>query len=280
MGKMQHNEGEFQGYRNYKLYYQSWLPDSDPKAVILAIHGLAEHSGRFENLVSRFVPKNYAVYSYDQRGHGKSPGERGYIENFSLLVEDLGVFLEFVRNKHKNKKLVMIAHSIGGTVATAYTASHQNGYNGLVLSGPTLKPGASVPRFLITIAPILSFLIPKVGLYIIDAPSISSDKSVVEAYIKDPLVYRGKISTRMGVEIIKTMQGLTTEMSKIDLPLLIMYGTADKLSEPAGCQMLFEMASSKDKTLKTYEGFYHEIFNEPKREQVFKDLEGWLEERV
>jgi acylglycerol lipase len=277
---MQHLEGDFQVHENLSLYYQGWLPDSDPKAILLIVHGLAEHGGRYHHLVNHFVPKGYAVYSFDQRGHGKSPGKKGYIKSFSFLVDDLGNFLKFVHDKHKNSKIFVVAHSVGGTVSTAYAASHQDGFDGLILSGATLQAGSSVPRFLIAIAPILSLLIPKVGLYTIDAPSISSDSSVVDDYIHDPLVYRGKISTRLGVEIIKTMQGLPSKAPKINSPLLIMYGTADKLSEPKGSLMLYERASSKDKTLKPYDNFYHEIMNEPGREQVFQDVEEWLESRI
>jgi alpha-beta hydrolase superfamily lysophospholipase len=227
-------------------------------------------------LVNHFVPKGYAIYGFDQRGHGKSPGKRGYIEDFSYFVDDLKLFLRFIRSKHQNSRIFLIGHSVGGTIATAFAISHKDEFDGLILSGATLKAGASVPPVLIAVAPILSLLIPRVGLYTIDASAIGSDKSVVAAYINDPLVYRGKISTRLGVEIIKTMQALPSKMSRIHLPLLILYGTADKLSEPKGSQMLFERAGSKDKTLKSYESFYHEIFNEPKREQVFQDIETWL----
>ncbi len=273
---MEHLEAEFHGYRNYNPYYQCWLPVDEPKAVLLIVHGLADHSGRFGNLVNYFVQRGYAVFGFDFRGHGKSPGKKGYIEKFPIFVEDLKCFVDFIKNKYQNSKLFMIAHSVGGTVATEYAISHQEDIHGIILSAPTLKLGSSVPGFLVAIAPVLSFLIPRVGLYRIDASTISSDKSVVSAYINDPLVYRGKISTRLGVEIIKTIKSLSASMPKIQIPLLILYGTADRLSEPEGSRILFKLASSSDKAIKAYEGFYHEIFNEPKREIVFQDIETWL----
>lgn len=277
---MKHLEGEFQGYRDLNLYYQCWLPDSEPKAVLLIVHGLADHSGRFHNPVDYFISKGYAVYGFDQRGHGKSPGKKGFIENFSYFVEDLSRFLGLIRKEYKDRKIIIVAHSVGGTIATAYAASHQDQFDGLILSGATLKPGASVPPALIAVAPMLSLLIPQVGLYTIDSSAISRDKSIVEAYNNDPLVYRGKISTRLGVEIIRAMRSLPSQMPGLRLPLLILHGTGDRLSELQGSRMLFERAGSKDKTLKLYEGFYHEIFNDPEREQVFKDMEAWLEVRV
>lgn len=277
---MKYIEGTFQGYRNLNLYYQCWLPANEPRAVLLMVHGLAEHSGRYANLVNHFVPRGYPIYGFDQRGHGKSPGLRGYIDDFSYFVNDLGIFLGVVRNKHEKTKIFIVAHSVGGTIATVYAVSHQDEFDGLILSGATLKAGASVSPGLIAIAPLLSLLIPKVGLYTIEASAVSRNKSVVDAYINDPLVYRGKIRTRLGVEIIRAMQTLPSQMSRIRLPVMILHGTADQLSEPKGSQMLYDRVNSNDKTLKLYDGFFHEIFNEPGREQVFADMEAWLTAHV
>ena len=273
---MKHIEGKFKGYKNLILYYQCWLPANEPKAVLLVVPGLAEHSGRYMNIVNHFVPKGYAVYCLDQRGHGKSQGLRGYVERFSYFVNDLKTFLNIVRSKYHDTKIFIVGHSVGGTIATAYAVRHQDEFDGLILSGATLSLGASVSSGLIIVARILSLLLPKMGLYIIDASAISQDKSVVETYVNDPLVYRGRIQARLGAELIKAMQILPRQMSKIDLPILIMHGTADQLSDPKGSQMLFEQVSSRDKTLKLYADFYHEIFNEPGREQVFADMESWL----
>ncbi|MBA7696015.1 Monoacylglycerol lipase [subsurface metagenome] len=133
---------------------------------------------------------------------------------------------------------------------------------------------------LIIIARVLSLLLPKMGLDVIDASAISQDKTVVDAYVDDPLVYRGKIRARLGAEIIKAIQMLQPQMSKIYLPILIMHGTVDRLSDPRGSEILYDRVSSRDKTLKLYDGFYHEIFNEPERERVFADMEAWLVVRM
>jgi alpha-beta hydrolase superfamily lysophospholipase len=125
-------------------------------------------------------------------------------------------------------------------------------------------------------ARLMSILLPKLGLETIDASAISQDESVVKAYVNDPLVYRGKIRARLGSELIEAMQKLTDIMAKINLPVLIMHGSADRLSNPEGSEFLYEKIGSEDKTLKVYEGFYHEIFNEPRRMEVFKDMESWL----
>ena len=277
---MKHVEGKFKGYKNLNLYYQCWLPSNEPKAVLLVAHGLAEHSGRYMNIVNHFVPKGYAVYGFDHRGHGKSQGQRGYVERFSHFVSDLKTFSAIIHSKHRDTKIFIVGHSVGGTIATAYAVHYQDEFDGLILSGATLKLGASVSPGLIIVARVLSLLLPKMGLDVIDASAISQDKTVVDAYVDDPLVYRGKIRARLGAELIKAIQILLSQMSKIYLPILIMHGTADRLSDPRGSEILYDRVSSRDKTLKLYEGFYHEIFNEPGREQVFADMEAWLVVRV
>ncbi len=273
---MRHIDDEFPGYQNLNLYYQCWLPSNKPRAILLVVHGLAEHSGRYLNLVNHFVPRSYAVYSFDYRGHGKSPGLPGYVDRFSDYINDLQAFGDMVRKNHHDSRLFLVGHSIGGTIAITYATQHQDELDGLVVSGATLQVGASVSPVMIMAARVLSCLLPKAGLDIIDATAISRDQNVVAAYTNDPLVYRGKIRARLGAEIIKAIQKLPLQMARINLPILIMHGSADRLSDPSGSQILYQRVSSGDKTLKLYDGCYHEIFNEPERQQVFADMEAWL----
>ncbi|MFC1908372.1 alpha/beta hydrolase [Chloroflexota bacterium] len=273
---MQHIEGKFKVSEGNSLYYQCWMPGKNPTAVLLVVHGLAEHSGRYANIVNYFVARGYAVYGFDQRGHGRSPGQRGYVERFSHFIDDLDAFLVMICGRHQGARVFLVGHSIGGMVATAFAVDYQDKIDGLILSAPTLKVGVSVSSGLIIVARLLSLLLPKMGLYVIDASAISRDNTVVTSYVNDPLVYRGKIRARLGTELVKTMRMLPRRMSRISLPLLIMHGTADRLSEPQGSKMLYDGINSVNKPLKLYDGFWHEIFNEPGREQVFKDMEVWL----
>lgn len=276
---MKHIEGRFKGYNGLGLYYQYWLPEKEPRAILLVVHGMAEHSGRYANLVEYFVPKGYAVCSFDLRGNGRSDGLRGYVEQFSAYVYDLKTFFDMLRDEYKDTRIFLVGHSMGGTIATVYAIHYQDGIDGLILSGATLKVGG-VSWGLIIVARILSLFLPKIGIYVIDASTISRDKAVVDAYENDPLVYRGKIRARLGVELIKTTQVLSHQMSRINLPILIMHGSADRLSYPEGSELLYQRVGSKDKALKFYEGFYHEIFNEPGCQQVFADMESWLNAHI
>ena len=273
---MKHKEGTFTGYKGLKLYYQCWLPDKEPKAVLLVAHGLAEHSGRYKNLVDYFVPKGYAVYALDHRGHGKSEGTRTYVDNFNDYLIDLKTFFDKVRNENKNLKIFLFGHSLGGTIATAYAIEHQDELAGLMVSGSSLVPTKSVSPALLAMAGIVSALAPKMGVTLLDASLISRDETVVDAYVNDPLVFRGKIPARTGAEMARMWKQLPAQMPRIKLPVLIMHGMADQLTDPRGSKLLYERAGSKDKTLKIYDDCYHEICNEPDREQVFVDMESWL----
>lgn len=277
---MQHTEGKFTGRNNYNLYRQAWLPDGIPAAVLVVVHGIAEHSGRYANLVNYFVPKGYAIYSFDLRGHGKSDGKRSYVERFSYYLDDLKTFCNKVSEESKNAETFLVGHSMGSTIAIDYAIEHQSELKGLIVSGTTLKAGASINKASIFMAKMLSVLIPKMGVSALDATYISRDKAVVEAYVNDPLDYTGKLSARVGAELLKTMEELQSEISKLSLPVLIMHGAADRISDPSSSRMLLDGAGSKDKTLKLYEGFYHEIFNDPDRRLVFSDMEDWLKRHV
>jgi alpha-beta hydrolase superfamily lysophospholipase len=273
---MEHTEGGFKGYKDLDIYYQCWLPEGDARAVLLVVHGWAEHSGRYVNLVDYFVPKGYAICALDHRGHGRSEGPRGYVDRFSDYLLDLKTFFDLIRSQHSDTKIFMVGHSMGGTVATAYVIEHQHELAGLLLSGASLMVGPGLPSALIPLARILSVLMPRMGVFVLDATDISQDKAVVDAYVNDPLVYRGKITCRFAAEMLKTLRKLPSQMPEINLPILVMHGTDDRLGDPEGSRLLYDRAGSKDKTLKLYQGFYHEIFNEPEREQVLSDMEGWL----
>ena len=277
---MERTEGTFKGNKGLNLFYQCWLPDTNPKAVLLVVPGLAEHSGRYANLVNYFLPRAYAVCGLDTQGHGKSEGPRCYIDKFQDYVNDVKIFFDIVHQRYGDRKVFLLGHSMGSAIAIVYAVQYQDDLDGLIMSGATLKPGSSVSSILKVVVRVISKLFPKMGVAVIDASTISQDKAVVDAYVNDPLVYRGKVTARLGAELVKTLDKLPALIPKITLPIIIMYGTEDRLSNPEGSQMLYDLVGSHDKTLKKYEGFYHEIFNEPGHLQVMADLEAWLAARI
>jgi len=190
------------------------------------------------------------------------------------------LFFNLVRTENPNTKTFMVGHSMGSTIAIDYALQHPGELQGLIISGTTLKLGSSISKASILTAKILSVILPKMGVSALDPGGISRDPAVVAAYVNDSLNYTGKLSARFGVELLKTMQMLRSRLSEISLPLLIMQGSQDRISDPSSSKLLFDGVSSKDKTMKIYEGFYHEIFNDPERQQVFSDIEAWLKARV
>ena len=185
-----------------------------------------------------------------------------------------------MQSRYYGVPFFLLGHSVGGTIAAAYSLSHQDDFSGLVISGALLSPPTDVLAITVFTARLLSRLAPRTGLYRLDAEAASRDKSVVYAYVHDPLVYRGKVRARFGVELMDAMVMIRRRVAEIHLPVLIMHGDADRLSDSEGSRTIFNGVGSADKTLKIYAGFYHEIFNEPGRDQVFADIDAWLSLRV
>lgn len=277
---MEHIEGNFKGVRDVKIYYQAWLPAGTVKAVLLVVHGLGEHSGRYKNVVDHFVPLGYAVYIQDHIGHGKSDGVREMVERFSDFTETLTIFLHMVSAWQPHAPVFLLGHSLGGLIASYYLLDHQQDFKGAVISAPLVKVGESVSQATILMGKILSKLAPKVGIISVDSNGISKDPAVVQAYVADPLVFHGKTPARLAAEMLSAMMRVTSECGKITLPFIVVQGSEDTLVEPSGAQMLYDQAASTDKTIKIYEGLYHEVFNEPERQQVLADVDAWLAARV
>ena len=274
---MQHSEGTFSGVRNATIYYQNWLPDGDVKAVLLVVHGLGEHSGRYMNVVNHLVPRGYAVYALDHLGHGKSDGTREYVERFADFTDTLALYYRMVAGWQPGKPVFLVGHSMGGLIATTYLLDHQADFRGAVISAPAIAVSSSISPMTIALGKVAAVLAPKLGVLALDVNGISRDPAVVQANLADPLNFQGKTTARLAAEMLKAMQRVAAEVGTITLPFIVVQGSADRLVDPAGAQMLYDKAGSQDKTIKIYEGLYHEVFNEPEHDQVLTDVAAWLD---
>ena len=277
---MQHNEGTFQGDAGLELYYQSWHPEDKPTAVLVIVHGVAEHSNRYRNLVDNLVPGNIAIYSYDQRGHGKSPGQRGYIESWSEYRTDLKRFLELVLQHEPNLPIFAYGHSMGSLVILDFLIQETNELSGTIVSGaPVVSDDAASPlmvaaaKFMSRVWPTFSLASP------IDAAQLSCDTREVIKYQDDPEVFK-VLTARWGTEYLKTQNAVRENAAEIDLPILILHGGDDTLCDPQGSQYLYDDVSSNDKTLKIYPSYFHEIHNEPGHITVVQDINDWIIKRL
>ena len=276
---MNHSEGFLTSNDGLKLYYQIWKPDTPPKAIIQLIHGLAEHTSRYTNVVETVIPVGLAVYGQDLRGHGKSEGIAGYINSFDELIEDELNFTRFIQNQEPNTPIFLMGHSLGSIISIFYVAENHKYFRGLILSGTGFPATSKVNPIVLMMARILSRIFPKGKIKLDLADEISRDPKVVEAYVNDPMVFK-KVTYRFGAELIKVSKILTDAISAIPIPILGQCGGADALM--LNPSELFSSVTSSDKDLKIYENLYHEVYNELEsdRKSVLKDLTEWLNAHI
>lgn len=278
---MRCGEENFKAGDGLKLFMRWWLPEAAPRAFVAITHGYTEHSGRYARVAEYLTESGYAVYAFDLRGHGMSEGRRAVVNSFGEYIDDLSCFVGLVKARALGKPFFLLGHSVGGIVAALFVITRRFDGSGLLLSAPFFIQHRNIPSLMVAFNRIVSCFLP--WLPVIKRPPsslISSDPKVVERYEKDPLVYLGSVCSRQGAEISKAANSVLARLERISLPLLILHGTADGLADIEGSRRVYARAGSADKTLKVYEGFYHEVLNEPGRERVLKDMAGWLQEHV
>jgi acylglycerol lipase len=262
------------------LYQQCWLPESACRAVVVVVHGFNEHSGRYARLAADLNRQGYAVYAIDLRGHGKSKGPRAWIASFDEYLDDVRILLDRVAHEQPGKAVFLFGHSMGGLIVARMAIIRPPKVNGLIFSGPAILIDEGVFPVLRHLASFLSMVWPRLRLIRLGCQFISRDPQVVEDFKNDPVVFHGRFPVRTGAEIIRTANLVQHRMEKIGLPFLVMHGTGDRAADPDGSRQLYDKASSSDKTLRLYDGLYHEVFSEPEREQAVSDLLDWLNARA
>jgi alpha-beta hydrolase superfamily lysophospholipase len=263
-----------------RLHCKAWLPGGPPKAIVLLVHGYAEHLGRYEHVAARLNRSGYGVYAVDHWGHGRSDGVPGFVAAFSVYIDGVADLLKQVKTAHPGVPRILLGHSMGGLIAAACLLRWQHEFAAAVLSGPAIKAAQEPPALTILVAKLLSRIAPRLGVLQLDGSLVSRDPQVVAAYLADPLVYKGKVGARLGAELFAAMHEVQADAARITLPLLIMHGAEDGLAAPAGSEFLQQHAGSADKTLKIYPGLYHEIFNEPEQQMVLADMVAWIDRHV
>jgi acylglycerol lipase len=270
-----HEEGRFPGAGGVEIYWQAWLPDGQPRAIVLIAHGGAEHGGRYAWTAAQLTSRGYAVYAIDHRGHGRSGGPRAYVDRVDNAVDDLHALAELTRERHPATEVFLLGHSMGGLIALSYALAHQEGLAGLVLSAPLAVLDANPATRLAS--RVLSAAAPRLPVYKIDGTTVSRDPEVVRAYDEDPLNHRGMLPARTVGELAATTATFRDRLPQLQLPVLTVYGTGDRLVDNAGSILVDELAGSADSTLIAYDGLYHEVLNEPERDRVIADVAGWID---
>ena len=267
-------EGTLGGVRGIHIRYRTWLPERAPDGVVIIAHGFAEHSGRYRHVADRLVAEGLAVRAADHRGHGRSEGKRTSVVRFDDYVDDLAAVIAGAREQWHSVPLILLGHSMGGLIALSLAERAHPAIDALVLSAPAACP-RDVSRLTLTMGRALSRVAPNVGVLRLPLNRISRDPAVVDAYNNDPLVFRTPLRARLGAEWLATIDRVDTGLPSLRVPLLVMQGTADGLVDPGCGPHVYDRAGSSDKTLKMYDGLWHEIFNEPEHEHVLDDLVAW-----
>jgi acylglycerol lipase len=273
---MQQHEETFTGRAELKIHLRSWLPEDTAQAVVVVAHGFGEHGGRYGHVVDALVPHEYALYAPDHRGHGKSEGHRALIDNHEFLLDDLDQVFAIAAQRHPGVPTFLLGHSMGGNIALASALRRQSHLQGLVLSGP-LVTNEGIPRLLVALAPLLGRIAPRLGTKALSADAVSRDPAVVAAYKADPLVFHGKIPAGTGAALITTGKEFPARLPGLSVPLMVVHGSADTLVPVGNGRTAHRLAGSSDKTLKVYEGLFHEVFNEPEHPTVLADVLAWLD---
>lgn len=264
------------------LHVNHWASPTPARAVVLLVHGYAEHTLRlhYQQLARHFSEKGLVVIAHDQRGHGQSEGPRANVQRFEQLVEDLKGIHRQVVEAHPGLPVFLLGHSMGGAVACLYVLKHRPDLRGLLLSSAMLQLDEGLSPVLQAFAPLVGALLPSLPTTKLSSQGLSHDPEVVRAYDEDPLIYRGGVPARMGAEMIRAIKKIQANKYQLEVPLLMVHGTEDRLTNPQGSEAVYEAAASRDKTLKLYEGMRHELLNESVQEAVRELVSNWIVERL
>ena len=242
-------------------------------------HGYAEHSGRYANLAGDFAVAGLATCALDHHGHGLSDGKPVSVRRFDDYVDDFAAYVDDLRQKY-SVPLFVLGHSMGGLIALRYVTRDRPAINGLIISATASVRPSDVSSFTVAAGRILSKVAPDAPIVALPLGQISHDEAVVKAYYEDPLVHAQKMRARLGAEILDTIGRVEAALPGVVTPILILHGSDDAISPVASSRLVHGKVGSRDKTLKIYEGLWHEIFNEPERDMVIKDVTEWINQHL
>lgn len=260
-----------------QLYYEWWMPVR-PKGLLLLVHGISEHSGRYGPFIRYFVDQGYGVAVYDQRGHGQSGGRRGHIDHFQDLLGDLAQFVQMTRERYPDVPMFLVGHSFGGQVVLNFVVRYSKGLRGLIVSSPNIALRLKIAAWKRWLVDHCHAVAPHVQVaQRIDPTWLSKDEAVSKAYREDPRVLPG-VTLQMSAEIIRNLDLMMALASRIHIPTLFMHAGDDRICDPEATRRFYRRIPVMRKRLKVYEGMRHELFNEVAREMVFRDVHRWIDE--
>jgi alpha-beta hydrolase superfamily lysophospholipase len=275
-----HRQGSFTGSDGLALYYQAWLPIARPaRAVLVNLHGLGDHSSLYHTIAGHFPARDIAVYAYDMRGNGRSPGQRAYLAHWGEYREDLREFVAWVRGWGAQLPTFLLGHSLGGLVVLDYALNYPSYLAGVIAAAPPLGK-VGVPPILMALGRVLSRIWPRFSLEVgMDLSGLARDPAVIAAVLADPLFHR-RGTARLSTEVTAAIERVRAGAASFPVPLLILHGSNDRMVPPDGSREFFGRVRHPDKTFREYSGGYHGLFADIGHEAVLADVERWILDRV
>lgn len=271
-------ESSFEGVGGLKIFTRNWQTEGAPRGVVVIVHGFNSHSGQYEWAAEQFTKNGLAVYALDLRGRGRSEGERYYVEKIEDFTDDVETLVKQARAENPGLPVFMLGHSAGGVTACVYALDHQAEIDGLICESFAYE--LPVPDIALAFLKGLSYITPHTHVFSLKNKDFTRDEKIVEEMNNDILIAGESQPAQTAKTMLDASARLTEEFPKITLPVLIIHGTADKATKPSGSQHFYEAAGSKDKTLKLYEGHYHDMLNDLDKEIVMTDIQNWIDERI
>ena len=256
-----------------KIFVRWWRPDA-ARGVVVIVHGLNSHSGEYGWVAEQFVADGLAVYAGDLRGRGKSDGERFYVNTLNEWLSDVAAVMALAKSRESGLPVFLLGHSAGGVVSCIYTLEHQSELAGLICEDFAHEVPA--PDFALAVLKGLSHVAPHAHVFKLKNEDFSRDPEVVRAKNNDPLLAHEIQPTQVMAELVRADERLRREFPLITLPLLILHGTADRVTKPSGSQRFYDDAGSRDKTIKLYDGHFHDLLNDVDKEVVMSDIRKWI----
>ena len=261
-----------------KIFVRSWRPDAAPRGVVAICHGFNAHSGQYGWVAEQFVAHGLAVYALDLRGRGRSEGARFHVEEVGEYADDVGRLIALAKSREPGLPVYLLGHSAGGVTSVYYALDDQAELAGLICESFAFQVPA--PDFALQVIKGISHLLPDAGVLTLPNAAFSRDPAVVKAMDEDPLIAHEKQPSITVAALVRADERLKKEFGHITLPVLILHGTLDKAALPAGSQRFYDEAGSADKTLKLYEGYFHDPLHDVGKEVVMADIQAWIDARL
>ena len=271
-------EETFESAGGLKIFLRSWRPDGAPRAVVVICHGVNSHGGQYFWPAEQFVQSGFAAYALDLRGRGKSEGERFYVEDVAEYVADVAGAIRIAKSRDPGLPVFLLGHSAGGVVSCTYTLENQAELAGLICESFAFQVPA--PGFALAAIKGLSHIAPRLGVLRLKNEDFTRDPAALAALNNDPLIAHEVQPAMTVAALVRADERLKEEFPLITLPVLILHGTLDKVTKPSGSQLFYDTAGSADKTLKLYEGHFHDLLNDLDKEVVMEDIKGWINARL